>query len=112
MTSASTNPQKAPRSKVMRFDEELQYLVDTLFTCKANLTITLRWFNIYTIRDLHRELGKDDVRRRVRFKDGDENGGEELSALGAPGRCSKAESGEPEVPPFPYTGFGKMQQSG
>ena len=78
MTSASTNPQKAPRSKVMRFDEELQYLVDTLFTCKANLTIALRWFNIYTIRDLHRELGKDDVRRRVRFKDGDENGGEEL----------------------------------
>ena len=28
-----------------------------------------------------------------------------LSALGAPVRCSKAESGEPEVPPFPYTGF-------
>eukprot|EP00985_Skeletonema_marinoi_P027507 scaffold22704_cov199-Skeletonema_marinoi.AAC.1 len=25
---------------------------------------------------------------------------------GTPGRCSKAESGEPEVPPFPYTGFG------
>eukprot|EP00969_Alexandrium_andersonii_P275112 12158366-Alexandrium_andersonii.AAC.1 len=29
-----------------------------------------------------------------------------LSALGAPERCSKAESGEPEVPPIPYTGFG------
>eukprot|EP00957_Ditylum_brightwellii_P003553 269537-Ditylum_brightwellii.AAC.1 len=74
MTSASTSTQKTPRQKVMRFDEDVQYIVDNLFTCPTSLTTALKWANIYTMRDMHRELGKEDVRRRVRFKDGDESG--------------------------------------
>eukprot|EP00984_Skeletonema_dohrnii_P036307 scaffold37134_cov255-Skeletonema_dohrnii-CCMP3373.AAC.1 len=76
MTPASTSTQKAPRQKVMRFDEDVQHIVDNLFTCPNSLTTAFRWANIFTMRDLHRELGKDDVRRRVRFKDGDESGDE------------------------------------
>eukprot|EP00984_Skeletonema_dohrnii_P007484 scaffold2711_cov87-Skeletonema_dohrnii-CCMP3373.AAC.2 len=79
MTSARNNPQKASRQKVIRFDEELQFVVEHLFNCTANVTTALKWACVSNIRDLHRVLGKADIRNKIRFKqEGDDNGGEEL----------------------------------
>ena len=60
--------------RTMQFDEDIQHILDNLFECTVEATLAFTWANIWSFADMVKQLDNDDIRRRIRFKNGDVNG--------------------------------------